>query len=269
MSKKINGVDLSFDWIEAAGAAAPVMCFAHCLGGDRAIWRKQVAHWQPRYRLLPYDIRGQGHSGVTPAPYSMRGLAADALALLDAQRVEKTIFLGVSMGGMVALQSALLAPERVSALVLADTAGGFGPEAKGAWADRIASVARDGVAPLAEMMMGRWFTEDFRRRSAVEVAEVSAALARTPVEGYLGACAAIRDFDLRERLGSIACPTLVLCGENDPSTPLPLSQELAAAIPGARLVVFPGANHLPNFEMPDRFNAAVDAFLAEAGLAPG
>jgi 3-oxoadipate enol-lactonase len=264
MSIKINGVDIAFDWIDTAGAAAPVLTFAHCLGGDRTIWRHQLAHWRGRYRLLPYDLRGQGGSGVTPAPYAMAQLAADALALLDAQGIERTVFLGVSMGGMVALQVALLAPQRVSALVLADTAGGFGPEARAAWAERIAAVARDGVAPLTETMMGRWFTEAYRKRSPAAVAEVSAALSRTPVEGYLGACAAIRDFDLRERLGEVACPTLVLCGENDPSTPLALSRELAAGIPGARLRVFPGANHLPNFEMPEPFNAAVDEFLAAA-----
>ena len=268
MSIKINGVEVAFDWIEEAGPAAPVMTLAHCLGGDRTIWRKQLAHWRARYRLLPYDLRGQGGSSATPGPYSMAQLARDALALLDAQGIERTIFCGVSMGGMVALELALMAPQRVTALVLADTAGGFGADARVAWAERLAAVERDGVAPLAETMMGRWFTDGFRERATDEVAEVAAALARTPVAGYLGACAAIRDFDRRERLAEIECPTLVLCGEHDPSTPLALSRELAAGIPGARLEILAGANHLPNFEQPERFNAVVDEFLGSLGQRP-
>lgn len=262
MHRDLNGLRHAYDWIDRAPAGAPTLCLAHCLGGDRSIWRKQLDHWRSRYRLLAYDLRGQGESEPTPGPYSMALLAADALALLDAQGVDQAVFCGVSMGGMVALQAAIAAPQRVRALVLADSAGGFGPEARGAWQERIAAVERDGVAPLVETMMGRWFTEGFRRQAAGEVADVAGRLARTSPVGYLGACAAIRDFDLRERLADIRCPTLVLCGENDPSTPLPLSRQLAETIPGARLVVFPGANHLPHFEMPDRFNAEVDDFLA-------
>lgn len=261
MRERINGTEIVFDWITEAGDHAPVATFAHCLGGDRRIWRKQLAHLAGRFRLLAFDLRGQGESAVAPAPYSMSLLAQDAVALLDRLGIADTVFFGVSMGGMVALQTAVDMPSRVSALVLADTAGGFGDEARATWDERLAAVARDGVAPLAPTMMGRWFTEEFQARAVDEVAAVSAALERTPVEGYLGSCAAIRDFDLRARLGEIRCPSLVLCGEQDPSTPLTLSQELASSIPGARLEIFPGARHLPNFEIPEAFNRAVDGFL--------
>ena len=257
-----NGVAIHYEFDTTAGPAAPVLLFAHCLGGDLSIWRAQLDHYAGRYRTLAYDLRGQGRSGVTPAPYAMSLLAADALALLDALGIDAVVFFGVSMGGMVAQQVALADPQRVRALVLADTAPGFAAEGRAAWAERIEAVARDGLAPLVPAMMERWFTEALRRDAPQRVAAVAATLAATPAAGYLGACAAIRDFDLRPRLAEIACPTLVICGADDPSTPPALSEQIAAGIGGAELHLLPGARHLPNFEFPARFNALTDAFLA-------
>lgn len=262
MKLKLNGVDIHYEFNTAAGQAAPVLLFAHCLGGDLSIWRAQLDHYAGRYRTLAYDLRGQGRSGVTPPPYAMPMLAADALGLLDALGIDAVVFFGVSMGGMVAQQAALAAPSRVRALVLADTAAGFAAEGRAAWAERIDAVARDGVAPLVPTMMERWFTEALRLDAPQRVAAVAAVLAATPSAGYLGACAAIRDFDVRERLSEIACPTLVICGADDPSTPPALSEQIAAGIRGAELSLLPGARHLPNFEVPARFNALTDAFLA-------
>jgi len=154
-----------------------------------------------------------------------------------------------------------LAPERVTGLILADTAAGFDPAGRGAWAERIAQVRRDGVATMVETMMGRWFTEGFRQQHPEIVAPIAATLAATDVEGYAASCAAIRDHDFTARLGSIRQPTLVICGELDPSTPLPLSQALAAGIPRARLEVMPGLHHLPNLEAPDAYSGIVQNFL--------
>lgn len=252
-----DGARIAYD----DSGSGPVIVFAHCLGGSRAIWAPLIARLHDRYRCIAYDLRGQGDSETTPGPYSMAQLAADGLELLDALAVERCVFAGVSMGGMVAQQLALLAPQRLSALILADAAAGFDAAGRAAWDERIAQLQRDGIAPLVDTMMGRWFTETFRRTQPQAVAGIAAILARTDVDGYLASCAAVRDHELLARLKDITQPTLVVCGENDPSTPLPLSQALAAGIPGARLEVLSGFNHLPNFEAPDVFCGVVEDFL--------
>lgn len=241
----------------------PALLFAHCLGGDLSAWAPQTAHFAARYDTIAYDLRGQGRTAVTRGPYTMDQLADDALALLDALGIARAVFLGVSMGGMVAMATALRAPERIAGLVVADSAAAFSPEARAAWDQRIAAVGAEGVAPMVETMIGRWFTDDFRARAPALVDAVAAVLRGAPVDGYLASCQAIRNLDLLPRLPQLACPTLVLCGENDPSTPLSLSEEIAAAIPGARLVVIAGARHLTQLECPALFNAHVEAFLKE------
>ena len=247
--------------------SGPVIVFSHCLGGSRAVWAPMVALLQARYRCVAYDLRGQGDSATTPGPYAMPQLAGDVLDLLDALAIERCVFVGVSMGGMVAQELALLAPQRLSALVLADTAAGFDSSGRAAWADRIAQVRRDGLAPMVDTMMGRWFTEAFRRQHPEIVAPIAATLAGTDVEGYAASCVAIRDHDFVPRLAQILVPTLVVCGEHDPSTPLTLSQALAAGIPGARLEVLADLNHLPNVEAPALWSGVVENFLQVQGIA--
>lgn len=245
----------------------PALLFAHCLGGDLSAWSAQTGHFADRYTTVAYDLRGQGGTQVTPGPYRIDQLAEDALALLDALGIERAVFLGVSMGGMVALATALRAPERIAGLVIADSAAGFSPEARAAWDQRIAAVRAEGIAPMVDTMLGRWFTDDFRQHAPATVAAVGEVLQRAPVDGYLASCAAIRELDLVASLPRIACPTLVLCGENDPSTPLSLSEDIAAGIPGARLAVLAGARHLTQLEFADHFNAHVEAFLADIAYA--
>lgn len=256
-----DGIGLAID-DEGEG---PPLVFSHCLGGSREIWAAQRAIFRRQHRCLAYDLRGQGDSPLGPSPVTMDRLARDVVDLLDTVGIRRAVFVGISMGGMVGQHLALLAPERVAGLVIADSAAGFDATGRAAWDDRIAQVRRDGLAPLVDMMMGRWFTDAFRRRHPEIVATIAEGLARSPVEGYVAACAAIRDHDFAGRLAKIACPTLVVCGEHDPSTPLPLSQALAAGIPGARLAVLPGVHHLPCVEAPEAFAAVLTGFLEEIG----
>ena len=263
MKVRANGADLHV----VRGGQGPALLFAHCLGGDVTAWAPQLAAFGDRYQCIAYDLRGQGASQVTPGPYTMAGLADDALALLDALAIEKAVFLGVSMGGMVAMEAALRAPHRFAGLVVADSAAGFAPEARQGWDERMAAVRSGGLAPMVDTMMGRWFTDTYRRRAADQVAAVAARLRAAPVDGYLASCAAIRDLDVLPRLPELTCPTLVICGEHDPSTPLSLSEAIATALPDARLAVIPHAHHLTQLEFPETFNALVDGFLTELDYA--
>lgn len=241
--------------------SGPAIVFAHALGASSALWQPQLAALADRFDCVAYDARGHGGSATPPPPWRLDDLAADALALLDGLGIERCVFVGVSMGGMIGLHLALAAPERLRGLVVCDSAASFAPEARTAWRERIETVRAQGLTPLVGTMMERWFTAGFRRDHAERVQAVAATLAATPVAGYLSCCEAIRDLDVLHRLPAIRLPTLVVCGELDPSTPPEHSRAIAAAIPGARLEMLPGLNHLPHFERPDLFEPLLEDFL--------
>jgi 3-oxoadipate enol-lactonase len=256
-----DGIGLA---IEDEGEGPPIV-FSHCLGGSRDTWAAQRRIFAKSHRCVSYDLRGQGDSPLGPSPVTMERLARDVIDLMDTLGMRRAVFVGISMGGMVGQHLATMIPDRLAGVVLADSAPGFDAAGRAAWNDRIAQVGRDGLPALVDIMMGRWFTGDFRRRHPEIVAPAADRLASAPLEGYLASCAAIRDHDFEARLGEIRCPTLVMCGELDPSTPLVLSQRLAAGIPGARLAVLPGVHHLPCIECPEAFAAVLSGFLEEIG----
>ena len=139
-------------------------------------------------------------------------------------------------------------PEHVAALVLCDTAAKIGTDAS--WNQRIAEVQRGGIDAIADSVLEQWFTADFRDNRSAELAGMRAMLTRTPIEGYLAACGALKRADLRPYAGRIQAPTLCLVGDEDGSTPVSLVKETAALIPGARFEVIEGAGRLPNVEKP-------------------
>jgi 3-oxoadipate enol-lactonase len=236
---------------------APVLMLSNSLGTALEMWDDQRPLAGAR-RLLRYDPRGHGRSGVPAGEYSLYELGRDALAVLDAAGVERTAFCGISMGGAVGQWLAVNAPHRLDRLVLANTAAAFGtPES---WAQRIETVARDGMGPLAPVIIDRWFTPGFRARAPAAVARIEAMLRACPPAGYVGCCAALREIDLRGELGAIATPTLVIAGAHDPATPPDAARQLASAIAGARLAELDAA-HLSNIEQAAAFNAALAAFL--------
>jgi len=160
---------------------------------------------------------------------------------------------------LTALWVAVHVPNRVRRLILANTAARIGET--GLWSDRIRAARTDGLRPLADASMLRWFTEGFRARRPDIVARFRETFERTNVDGYVGCCAALREADLRSLAGEVACPTLVVTGRKDPATPPENGRWLAERIPGAALVELDSA-HLSNVECADEFNAAVRNFMA-------
>ncbi len=242
---------------------APVLMLSNSLGTNLALWDAQVAPFAARHRLLRYDSRGHGRSDAPPGAYSTDRLGRDAVELLDALGLDRVHFCGLSQGGMVGQWLAVRHPERLGRLVLADTAAYMGPPA--AWQQRIDTALREGMAPIADAALARWFTPGFRAAQPATVARLREMLLTTPPHGYAGCCAAIRDMDLRPTASRIACPTLLVTGRHDPSTPPERAEELARAIPGARILVLEAA-HLSNVEQPEAFASGVLQFLSGAGL---
>ena len=244
-------------------AGAPVVTFSHSLAASLEMWEPQVAAIADRYRVLRYDTRGHGGSEVPPGPYTLEMLADDVLGLLEALGVERTHFVGLSMGGMIGQAVALKRPAVLASLVLADTACRMPPESGPLWDARIAVAESQGMAALAEGTIERWFTRPFIERAPEVVDCVRMLIRTTPPHGFAGCSQAIRALDYADRLREIRTPTMIIVGQEDLGTPVAASALMHAAIAGSKLVVLPSAAHLSNVEQAEKFNHAVLGFLAD------
>ena len=227
---------------------APVLVLSHALGLSIGMWDAVRPHLSS-LRVLRYDHRGHGASPVPPGPYAISDLGQDLIRLLDRLGIERVSFCGLSLGGMVGQWLGAHAADRLDRLMLCCTAPKMLRPAD--YAARAVLVRREGMAPIAETVLGRWFTPAFFADAPELVASIREALLATPVEGYAASCEALAAMDLRDDLPQIAVPTLVVAGENDQATPPEQSRAMAAAIPHAQLVVIPGAPHLASVEQPE------------------
>ncbi len=251
---------------EAAGSpGAPAIALVNSLGTDLRVWDALTPHLAGRFRLVRYDKRGHGLTDLAPGPCTIAGLAGDLARLLDRLGVGAAVVCGLSIGGMVAQALADARPDLVRGLVLMDTAHKIGTA--GTWQQRIDAVRARGIEAIADAVLERWFAPPFREERPDELAGWRNMLTRTPVEGYLACCAAIRDADLTEQARRLAVPTLCLVGDADGSTPPELVRELAGLIPGSRFQVIAPAGHLPCVEQPEAVAGAMLTFLEENALA--
>ena len=227
----------------------PPLVFINSLGTDFRIWNEVAEILAPDFRIVLHDKRGHGLSESGPDQNEMADYARDLAALLDALGVGRATIVGLSIGGLIAQELYRHDPERIAALVLCDTAAKIGTDE--VWDQRIAQVERGGIEAIADAVLERWFTAHFRAARSTELAGMRAMLTRTPRQGYLAACGALKRADLRPYAGQIRVPTLCLVGDEDGSTPVALVKETAALIPGSRFEIIEGAGHLPNIEKPE------------------
>jgi pimeloyl-ACP methyl ester carboxylesterase len=258
---RVNGAELHY---ASTGSGPETVVFSHGLLLSGEMFREQVRHLSPRYRVVTYDHRGQGRSETTPGGYDMDGLAVDAAGLLEAIDAVPCHFAGLSMGGFVGMRLAARRPELLRSCILLETSAGTEPSAARFrvlnWALRLV-----GARPLARQVMpimfGRSFLADPAR--AAERAEWEGRLASLPRSVHRAVAGVIERRAVFEELSRIRVPTLILVGEEDAPTPPAMAEAIGAAIPGSRLVRIPRAGHTSTVENPDAVNAALDAFLAE------
>jgi len=247
-----------------AGSGPPVVLL-HGLGLDHRMWRRQVPMLaRAGYRVVACDLLGHGGSGKPSSPgsaYSVSDLTASLVPALSEAGVGPATVVGFSLGGAVALQAALSAPERVSALVLANTSAWMGPQAQSLFTERAAAVEAEGVEVLVEPAIQRWFTPEFVASHAEDIDYYMALLRQNHAFGYAAACRSLAIFDLRNRLGEIRCPTMVVVGDRDQATPPEMSRFLAERIPGATLHVMGPSGHLTPEECAGAFNERIAEFL--------
>lgn len=244
-------------------ADGPVIVLCNSLGTDFHIWDAFLAALPPGYRVLAYDKRGHGLSSVPAGPYSIAQLAADLVELADSLGIGRFALIGVSIGGMIGQRLALDHPDRLAGLVLCDTAPKVGDAAF--WSDRMGRVAAGGMEAIADAVMLRWFPETLRPNRETELTGWRNLLLRSPADGYIATCAALRDADLSAEIAAINTPTLVLVGSDDQSTPVALVRALADGLPDARFEVVEAAGHLPMIDQPDKLARLVALYLEEVG----
>jgi 3-oxoadipate enol-lactonase len=238
----------------------PVLMLSNSLGTTLHMWDPQVAALTQHFRLVRYDRRGHGKSGVPAGPYSMEMLGRDVLAVLDALKIDKINWCGLSMGGMVGMWLGANAPQRINRLILSNTSAYFAD--KEVWNGRIKTIREKGLAAIVDGTMERWFTQDFRAREPAKIKWVTDMFLGTKPEGYIGCGEAVRDMDHREIIKSITAPTLVIAGRHDPATTVEAAEFIRSRIPRASLTVLDAA-HLANVEQPHDYTDAVLGFLMQ------
>jgi 3-oxoadipate enol-lactonase len=260
MKIRANGIDVNYT-VEGDG---PWLTMSHSLACNLHMWDEEAKRLSKRYKVLRYDTRGHGASGAPAGAYTMELLADDLHGLLQGLGMKSTHFVGLSMGGMIGQTYALKYPGMFKSLALCDTTSRYPAEAAGLWAERIKTVEAQGMEPLVESTLARWFTEPFRKSHPEVVQKVATMIRATPAPGYIGCSHAIPKINLTARLKEIRCPALVIVGKDDAGTPLAMAEDIHQALPGSKLVVIPSAAHLSNLEQPDAFNRALDDFLNQA-----
>lgn len=235
----------------------PVLVLSHSLGCDHGMWTPQMHDLLQHFQVLRYDTRGHGASGVPNGDYTLDQLGQDVLALAEKLSFTRFAFCGLSMGGAVGQWLAINAPQRLTALVLANTSPKFGtPDI---WDARRKAVQEGGMQAIVDAIMQRFFSSD--KQDTVWAQSIRAVLLGTDPKGYAACCAALRDADTRASLKKISVPTLVIGGDKDPSTPWEGNGSvLARDLPNAKAVRLQTA-HLSNLEQPQAFTTAVLDFL--------
>jgi 3-oxoadipate enol-lactonase len=237
---------------------APVLMLSNSLGTTHAMWRPQMDAFTQHFKVVRFDRRGHGQSGVPKGPYTMERLGRDVLAVLDHFELRTVSWCGLSMGGMEGMWLGANAPQRFDRLVLCNTSSYF-PD-KTAWNDRLRFVRNNGLAAMAGANMERWFTKGFRERAPGTITAMIDMFVATPRDGYIACGEAVRDMDHRALLPKITVPTLVVAGRHDPATTLEAGEYIRDHIPGAAFAVLEAA-HISNIEQPEQFTGAVLAFL--------
>lgn len=241
---------------------APIV-FANSLGTDFRLWDKILPLLPDGLRILRFDKRGHGLSSCPSGDYSIDELVDDTANLMQALKFENCLFVGLSIGGLIAQGLASRHPELLRAMVISNTAARIGTVEM--WQERIDALRADGVEAIADNIMERWFAREFHAEHELELQGWRNMLTRTPLDGYVGCCAAIAASDFTASTAQLTLPTLAIAGSEDGSTPPDLLRATAGLIPGSRFEVIDDAGHVPCIEKPQEYAHLLHEFMRETG----
>jgi 3-oxoadipate enol-lactonase len=264
---EVNGQRLYY---EVHGDGEPLLCVAG-LACDTLVWIPQVQAFAAAHRTVIFDNRDVGQTSMAEGGYEIADLAADALALADELELDSFHLLGVSMGGAIAQEIALAAPERVRTLTLAVTfhdSSAYTRRLAEVWAARVRQISREQhIDELMLLNQSEAFYENAEMVEFLRTAILNNPHPQPP-EAFARQLAACSRHDTVDRLGSLTMPTHVIGGEYDILVPVWKSRAIASLIPGSKLTVLPSAPHGLSLERAEEFNAAVLKFIRQAAATP-
>jgi 3-oxoadipate enol-lactonase len=251
--------EVQINYSDEGDPKGPAVVFANSLGTDLRLWDQIMPLLPAGLRIIRFDKRGHGLSSAPNAPYSMGALIGDVEKLLDHLGVRDCVFVGLSIGGLIAQGLAVKRLDLVRAMVVSNSAAKVGT--REIWAERIAAVDNGGIETFADATMERWFSKSFLKRP--ELISWRNMLTRTPPEGYKGCCAAIAGTDFLAPTATLTLPSLFIAGSEDGATPPDLVRETSELVKGARFHLIRGAGHLPCVESPEEYAKVLTYFLIE------
>lgn len=260
MKVAVNGFDMNYTLEGPAGA--PWLTFANSLVTSLEMWDPQAGALKQRYRVLRFDMRGHGRSGTPEPPYTIAQLAGDVLALWHAVGVDRSHFVGLSLGGMIGIHLAARQSEKLRCLVATDCRADANEAYQGVFVERIRITREQGMDAMVEPSLARFFTPAFVAANPAVINQFRAMIRATTADGHIGCCEALRGLAEGANLLKIKVPALYIGGEHDIGAPPDMMRAMAQATPGARYIMLEGAGHISNVEAPDRFLAAIEPFLA-------
>jgi 3-oxoadipate enol-lactonase len=260
MKLAVNGFDMNCRIDGPEGA--PWLTFGNSLVTSLEMWDEQVRALKDRYRILRFDMRGHGQSDAPRPPYTLAELASDVLGLWGALKVDKSHWVGLSLGGMIGIHLAARRPDKFRTMIATDCRADANEAYQNVFVERIRTTRENGMAGMVEPTLARFFTKDFIAGNPKAVAQMGEMIRNTSAEGHIGCCEALRGLAEGASLPKISVPALFVGGEHDLGGPPDLMRAMAAATPGAKYIMIEGAGHISNIEAPDRFLAAIEPFLA-------
>ena len=261
MHTKANGISINYQIDGREGA--PWLVLSNSLATDLTMWDNQAKDFSDKFRVLRYDQRGHGKTEAPAGRYTFDQLMADALALMDALKIGKAHFCGLSMGGATAMGLAQRHPGRVDRVIVCDTGCASTPQSAQQWEERIAVAQKDGMAPLVEATATRWFPPDVIAKNPAYLDKARAMIRNTPVNGFIGCAAALADHDFRTNVAATKPPVLFVAGEKDAGGAVATAMKgMHQDLKGSRYVELAGAGHISNLDDPAGFTRAMREFLA-------
>ena len=246
--------------------SGPAVVLIHGFGLNRAMWQWQLPALTPHFSVLTYDLLGHGESARPTGAPDLAMFSAQLLRLMDRCGIARAAVAGFSLGGMIARRFALDHPDRLSALAILHSPHDRSPAQRDAVRERVRQTREQGPSANVESALERWFTPAFRAEAPEAVALVRTWITRNDPAVYpqIYRVLAEGDAEIAQGLERIACPTLVMTGENDPGNTPAMARAMAGLIPGARLAILPGLRHMALAESPAAVNEPLSAFLRDA-----
>lgn len=257
------GKESSVNWVQTSTHHTETVVLIHAVGHDLTYWDRQIEALSASYNVVAFDLPGHGRSAASSSGWSFASAADIVAELITKVSASRVHLVGISFGGMIAQVTALTHPELIRSLTLIGTAPSFPDEVRQGMRARAELVRTQGMGAVVESSLQRWFTQNTRHHRPDITDRLTKTLLGDDTSTHADIWDIISGLDLDNRLSEISCPTLVLVGEHDPSTPPAVATRLAGAIKGSSLTVIPNASHIVTVEAPDAVNAALLSFLAK------